>query len=768
LATDDLQRVARHLAAATDGPDDAVAAVLVDAAQATAVSESIDLYERSALLWVDPEDSAVSLIRGAESAALGGSALRAQSLAERAGMMAGCPSTALRCSHLQGRLALSGVLPIPEGRQVLADALEIAVGTDPDRAVRICLDAVLLSVVVGDRAGAVAIARRGVLLARSDPRAAATADVADVVLAGALAFDGCPVDEVALAEGCARLVSNAGLSPEVVTATEVAMNGLIAQERYRTAASIGNRFVQEARERGSTGAIPLVLALTAKSELYLDDIESAVVRLEEAELLASESHQVFAANYASLWSGIAAALQGNRAGVDRAAQAFSRRVAAIGNSSVGNSIISHAFGHLALSESRTVEAAGHFDDLARYRLAQGAASDGMLRWEGDYVEVLVDVGRTAEAHEQLARLERRLEIAESPWVRVVVALTRALLAPVDEFDAAYRLAVDATGGGFAFARYRTELSWGERLTAAGRPADAVVHLQVAATGFEGVGAKAWAARARRELARARSGTFDATPAPAGHAGPQSARADGPEPSPSRIVVMLGDFVVRGAGPDVHPIGHVGRVIAMVAIRGSGVHVGELANALWPDAPDGVGRTRLRNVLSRSRRLTDSVLRRDGDVVRLVDGIEVDALRFEREGRDALRQAATGDDGAPRTARAALSRFGGELVPSLRYDDWLLAPRERLQRMHIALLDLLADDAQHRGDIDEMLAYLERGIAGDPYDEERYLRAARGLANERRRGPALRIIDRAAAMVEELGIDVDPRLIDLRLELETSR
>ncbi len=207
---------------------------------------------------------------------------------------------------------------------------------------------------------------------------------------------------------------------------------------------------------------------------------------------------------------------------------------------------------------------------------------------------------------------------------------------------------------------------------------------------------------------------------------------------------------------------------MVAIRGSGVHVGELADALWPDVAEGVGRTRIRNVLSRSKRLTDPVLRRDGDMVRLVDGIEVDALRFESEGQDALRQAATGDAEAPRTARAALSRFGGEFVPSLRYDDWMLAPRERLRRMHIALLDLLADDAQQRGDVDEMLAYLERGIAGDPYDEERYLRAARGLAEERRRGPALRIIERAAAMVEELGIDVDPRLDDLRLELEKSR
>jgi len=231
--------------------------------------------------------------------------------------------------------------------------------------------------------------------------------------------------------------------------------------------------------------------------------------------------------------------------------------------------------------------------------------------------------------------------------------------------------------------------------------------------------------------------------------------------------MLGDLVVRGEGQDVRPLGHAGRVIAMVAIRASGVHVGELIEALWPDAPDGVGRTRLRNVLSRSRHLSNSVLRRDGDIIRLVDEIEVDVVEFEREGHNALRQAAAGDDDAPQSARAALSRFGGELVPALRYDDWLVAPRERLRRMHIALLDLLADDAKSRGDVDEMVAYLERGITEDPYDEYRYLWAAQALADERRRGPALRLLDRAAAMVEELGLDVDPRIIDLRFQLETS-
>ena len=111
------------------------------------------------------------------------------------------------------------------------------------------------------------------------------------------------------------------------------------------------------------------------------------------------------------------------------------------------------------------------------------------------------------------------------------------------------------------------------------------------------------------------------------------------------------------------------------------------------------------------------------------------------------------------------RWGlGELVPTNRYEDWLIAPREHLKRLHVAMIELLAVDAQSRGDIDEMVAYFERAIASDPYDEAHYLRAAIALAKLQRRGPALRLIERAARMVDDLGLVPDPKLSALHRQL----
>jgi DNA-binding SARP family transcriptional activator len=166
-------------------------------------------------------------------------------------------------------------------------------------------------------------------------------------------------------------------------------------------------------------------------------------------------------------------------------------------------------------------------------------------------------------------------------------------------------------------------------------------------------------------------------------------------------------------------------------------------------------------------LSDSILCRDGDLVKLADGVEVDAITFEAAATDALRQASAGDSSAPDSARIALTHYGGELVPTNRYDDWLVAPREYLGRLHVAMIELLAVDAQGRGDIDVMIAYFERAIASDPYDEARYLQAAIALSELRRRGPALRLIERAAHMVGDLGLVPDPRLTALHRQLTAS-
>ena len=139
--------------------------------------------------------------------------------------------------------------------------------------------------------------------------------------------------------------------------------------------------------------------------------------------------------------------------------------------------------------------------------------------------------------------------------------------------------------------------------------------------------------------------------------------------------------------------------------------------------------------------------------------EVDARGFERG-------AAGGARGRPsRSARAwratALARYTGELLPGDRYEPWATAPRERLQRRYLELLDLLADDAVERGDVDEAIRLLDQAQAAEPLDEERYLRAAELLLFQGRRGSAQALVERATAVREQLGLGESERLTRLR-------
>jgi DNA-binding SARP family transcriptional activator len=56
--------------------------------------------------------------------------------------------------------------------------------------------------------------------------------------------------------------------------------------------------------------------------------------------------------------------------------------------------------------------------------------------------------------------------------------------------------------------------------------------------------------------------------------------------------------------------------------------------------------------------------------------------------------------------------------------------------------------------------LEQAIEADPYDESRYVLAAHHLLALGRREAARRMLDRAAAVLHELGVDPEPVLRQL--------
>lgn len=242
------------------------------------------------------------------------------------------------------------------------------------------------------------------------------------------------------------------------------------------------------------------------------------------------------------------------------------------------------------------------------------------------------------------------------------------------------------------------------------------------------------------------------------AGSKAARSAGARERSYEITLLGGFGVGVGGRPLQAPAGRPSTLVKLLALAGAPLAADEAIDVLWPEADETTGRRRLRNLLNRLRSSCDDLVVRDGEALVLAPGTDVDARRFEEAAASA---GAAADEARPGLARTALARYAGELLPADRYEPWATAPRERLRRRYLELLDLLAEDAVDRGDVDEAIRLLDQAQAAEPLDEDRYVRAAELLLFQGRRGSAMALVERAAAVRGELGLDESPRLARLR-------
>jgi DNA-binding SARP family transcriptional activator/ATP/maltotriose-dependent transcriptional regulator MalT len=221
--------------------------------------------------------------------------------------------------------------------------------------------------------------------------------------------------------------------------------------------------------------------------------------------------------------------------------------------------------------------------------------------------------------------------------------------------------------------------------------------------------------------------------------------------------LLGTFALLAAGADeTPPHGNPATLIKLLAVRGELTN-DEVIDVLWPDVDTATGRARLRNTLNRLRSRSGDVVIRRGDSLAVSPSVTIDATSFDEAAGHALAAPESERAGM---ARRAASMYAGELLPGDRYEDWAAAPRERLRRRYLALVDLLADDAEARGDLDEAVRQLDAGSAIEPLDERRYLRAARMLLLQGRRASARDVVRRALAVGAELDISPSAELREL--------
>jgi DNA-binding SARP family transcriptional activator len=238
--------------------------------------------------------------------------------------------------------------------------------------------------------------------------------------------------------------------------------------------------------------------------------------------------------------------------------------------------------------------------------------------------------------------------------------------------------------------------------------------------------------------------------------------------------LLGGFELRRGGRLVElPPGRPAKAVRAVAAVGGRMHIEQLLEILWPGADPDTGRNRLRNLLSRLRLASGAVLVRDQELVTLVRGAAVDSWQFEAQARSVLSLAPTpggrGESGrGSASARSALGRYHGDLLPDDRHEEWAVEVRERLRARYLELLDLVAEEAEASGDVDEAARLITRAIEAEPYDEQRYLQLARLLASQGRTGSARSTTERARTAMAELGLPISPAMTALKRALGEDR
>jgi DNA-binding SARP family transcriptional activator len=230
--------------------------------------------------------------------------------------------------------------------------------------------------------------------------------------------------------------------------------------------------------------------------------------------------------------------------------------------------------------------------------------------------------------------------------------------------------------------------------------------------------------------------------------------------PVMVGLLSGFRITRAGRPiDVAP-GQGRQLVKVLAIAGGTITTDQAIEHLWPDVDPAVGANRLRTVLNRLRESAPELVIRDDASLRLGSHVRTDISRFEHNAGRAQSLAAVRSPEALPVARTALAVYRGELLPEDPYEPWTAVARERLRRHAVSLLDICAAAAAGVGDRDEAVRCLQRACELEPYQEERYLAAARHLLSQGRRGAARSQVERARAVIAELQVTPPPALVKL--------
>lgn len=251
------------------------------------------------------------------------------------------------------------------------------------------------------------------------------------------------------------------------------------------------------RARGWLGELPKALVAQSTAAIHTGNFQLAMVAADEAERLAHESGLRTFEMSARTNRAMLAGLRGDEDLAESLANAAERVLIPMGANPL-LAPVQIARGFAALGAGRYGDA---FDDLARVFDSQDVAYHAVVRfWAvADLAEAALHSGRKNEARAIIEPLVPLAALSHSPFLRIGLLFTRAVLSADGESEARFDDALNANLSGWPFHRARLLLAYGAWLRRQRRVAESRAPLRVAREAFDALGARPWSERARQEL-----------------------------------------------------------------------------------------------------------------------------------------------------------------------------------------------------------------------------------------------------------------------------
>jgi DNA-binding CsgD family transcriptional regulator len=479
----DPDRRAWHRALAAIGPDEDIAAALLESGERArargGIAAAAAFLERAAALTGDDAVRATRLIGAAGAKLEAGTPAEASALLDAAQLETLSPGERARTELLRARISFA----VRRGPSATADLLHAAQqleGVDEGLARETHADALFAAMVDG-RFGA-GVDRAAESASRAPPAAGAPG-AADLVLDGLTRIAADDLTGITVIHQALAQIGDPFWRSRIMLA------GAFSLETWdlQLYAAHTEGAVSRARDAGALMPLAQSLGMLAGVSNWTASLRTSELLLDEAESLIAFTHT------APTYPRITLSAWRNESGTS---EMLDRVIAEAAERGEGQMVGFAEFARALLHNGRS-------DPEAALAAAQRAL-DELVFFKGVVLRELIEAAVHADhldlAADALVALRHRTVAAGTDWARGIETCCAALLTTGDEADSLYRASLEYLERAHARGHLaRTKLLYGEQLRRDGQRARARAQLRAAHEALSAIGAEGFAARAAREL-----------------------------------------------------------------------------------------------------------------------------------------------------------------------------------------------------------------------------------------------------------------------------